>query len=129
MTTSHLLETLASGAGAASAILAAMAAVALLEAAIPLRARGRWNRAHLGPNLALTFVAFATNTLFGAALLAALFRLQGSGLGLLRLSPAAFWSMTPRELAAALRALLGPAADEPPPRAALAQLMARFPDR
>jgi sterol desaturase/sphingolipid hydroxylase (fatty acid hydroxylase superfamily) len=87
MTTSHLLETLASGAGAASAILAAMAAVALLEAAIPLRARGRWNRAHLGPNLALTFVAFATNTLFGAALLAALFRLQGSGLGLLRLLP------------------------------------------
>jgi uncharacterized phage protein (TIGR02216 family) len=54
---------------------------------------------------------------------------MAAGLGLLRLSPAAFWSMTPRELAAALRALLGPAADEPPPRAALAQLMARFPDR
>jgi uncharacterized phage protein (TIGR02216 family) len=52
------------------------------------------------------------------------------GLGLLRLPPADFWSMTPRELAAALRALFGPAiSDAPLPRAALAHLMARFPDR
>jgi len=87
MATASLLEIFASGAGAASTILAAMAAVALLEVAIPLRARGRWSRAHLGPNLALTFVTFATQTLFGAALLAALFRLQGSGLGVLRLLP------------------------------------------
>ena len=55
---------------------------------------------------------------------------MAAGLGLLRLSPAAFWSMTPRELAAALRGLLGPAnTDAPLPRAALAQLMSRFPDR
>jgi uncharacterized phage protein (TIGR02216 family) len=53
---------------------------------------------------------------------------MAAGLGLLRLSPGSFWSMTPRELAAALRALLGPTPDAPPPRAALAQLMARFPD-
>ncbi len=42
-------------------ILAAMAALALLESVIPLRARGRWGRAHLAPNLALTFLTFATN--------------------------------------------------------------------
>ncbi len=51
------------------------------------------------------------------------------GLGVLRLAPAQFWSMTPRELAAALSGGLGIA---PPPRplqrAALRELMARFPD-
>ena len=52
-----------------------------------------------------------------------------AGLGLLRLRPADFWSMTPRELEAALRGLLGPAYfDTPLPRAALAQLMTRYPD-
>jgi uncharacterized phage protein (TIGR02216 family) len=55
---------------------------------------------------------------------------MAAGLGLLRLSPRDFWSMTPRELNAALRGLLGPSAtDAPLPRAALAQLMSRFPDR
>jgi uncharacterized phage protein (TIGR02216 family) len=55
---------------------------------------------------------------------------MAAGLGLLRLSPAAFWSTTPRELAAALRGLLGPTnTDAPLPRASLAQLMSRFPDR
>ena len=34
---------------------------------------------------------------------------MAAGLGLLRLRPADFWSMTPRELEAALRGLLGPA--------------------
>jgi uncharacterized phage protein (TIGR02216 family) len=54
---------------------------------------------------------------------------MAAGLGLLRLAPAAFWSMTPRELEAALRALLGPShADAPLSRTALAQLMARYPD-
>ena len=49
------------------------------------------------------------------------------GLGRLRLSAGAFWALTPRELAAALRAFAGPA---PPAldRAGLAALMARFPD-
>lgn len=53
---------------------------------------------------------------------------MGAGFGLLRLAPDAFWRMTPRELAAALSALL-PAAPEAIDRAGLAALMARFPDR
>ncbi|MFS8039220.1 rcc01693 family protein [Xanthobacter sp. AM11] len=52
---------------------------------------------------------------------------MGAGFGLLRLAPDAFWRMTPRELAAAVRALL------PVPRDALSRtdldaLMRRFPD-
>jgi uncharacterized phage protein (TIGR02216 family) len=55
---------------------------------------------------------------------------MAAGLGLLRLRPADFWSMTPKELDAALRGLLGPAHDrEPLSRAALAELMSRHPDR
>jgi uncharacterized phage protein (TIGR02216 family) len=54
---------------------------------------------------------------------------MAAGLGLLRLRPADLWSMTPRELDAALRGLLGPLhASSPPPRRALAALMARYPD-
>ena len=53
---------------------------------------------------------------------------MAAGLGLLRLPPTHFWSMTPRELEAALRALLGPSPDAPLPRATLAQLMSRYPD-
>jgi uncharacterized phage protein (TIGR02216 family) len=51
------------------------------------------------------------------------------GLGTLRLSPAEFWSMTPRELQAAMRGVLG--ADpgvEAPTRGELAALLIRFPD-
>jgi uncharacterized phage protein (TIGR02216 family) len=54
---------------------------------------------------------------------------MAAGLGLLRLRPADFWSMTPRELEAALRGLLGPGhANDPLPRTMLADLMQRFPD-
>lgn len=49
------------------------------------------------------------------------------GLGVLRLSPDAFWRMTPRELAAALEAL-APLAEGSLSRARLAALQARFPD-
>ena len=73
------------------AILASMAAIALLETAIPLRARGRWNRAHLGPNLALTFLTFATNAVFGAALVMLLAWQRSSGLGLLQLASPPPW--------------------------------------
>lgn len=52
---------------------------------------------------------------------------MGAGLGLLRLSPDAFWRMTPRELAAAMSALLPPSAGHLP-RGDLEALMARFPD-
>jgi uncharacterized phage protein (TIGR02216 family) len=52
---------------------------------------------------------------------------MAAGLGAMRLSPQAFWAMTPRELAAALG--LGIAARSAPGRADLAALMRRFPDR
>lgn len=52
--------------------------------------------------------------------------LMALGLGRLRLSPESFWSMTPRELRAALPAETGAA---PMDRAALDALMARHPDR
>jgi uncharacterized phage protein (TIGR02216 family) len=52
------------------------------------------------------------------------------GLGVLRLSPAVLWSMTPREFAAALEGALGPTAgNDTLDRASLAGLMARYPDR
>lgn len=46
------------------------------------------------------------------------------GLGRLRLAPAAFWALTPREFAA----LLPQPAEAAPSRAALAALMAAHPD-
>lgn len=51
---------------------------------------------------------------------------MAAGLGLLRLPPDAFWRMTPRELAAALRPLApsAPALD----RAGFEDLLRRFPD-
>ena len=49
------------------------------------------------------------------------------GLGVLRLSPEAFWRMTPRELAAAIEAVRGPATARLD-RAGLQDLMRRFPD-
>ena len=50
----------------------------------------------------------------------------GFGLGVLRLAPDAFWRMTPRELAYAIEAATGRSA--PLTRAALDQLMMRYPD-
>jgi uncharacterized phage protein (TIGR02216 family) len=54
--------------------------------------------------------------------------LMALGFGRLRLDSAAFWAMTPRELAAAIEGLTGVWA-APPDRAALDALMRRFPDR
>ena len=55
---------------------------------------------------------------------------MAAGLGTLRLSPDAFWAMTPRELAAALGATQGrPPAAGPPSRAELTRLMQQYPDR
>jgi sterol desaturase/sphingolipid hydroxylase (fatty acid hydroxylase superfamily) len=65
-------------------LLAGMAVLAAIEALVPLHARGRWNRAHLGPNLALTFTTFAMNLLWNAGILALLVWLEGNGFGLLR---------------------------------------------
>jgi len=50
----------------------------------------------------------------------------GFGLGVLRLAPEQFWRMTPRELAYAIEGMSG--AGAPMTRAALTQLMARYPD-
>jgi uncharacterized phage protein (TIGR02216 family) len=50
----------------------------------------------------------------------------GFALGVLRLSPEAFWRMTPRELAYAIEAATGRRA--PLDRASLQQLMKRYPD-
>ncbi|AVT80766.1 rcc01693 family protein [Rhodopseudomonas palustris] len=50
------------------------------------------------------------------------------GLGVLRLPPDQFWRMTPRELAAAIAGLRG-GATPPLGRAALDELMRRYPDR
>jgi uncharacterized phage protein (TIGR02216 family) len=52
---------------------------------------------------------------------------MGFGFGVLQLAPDAFWRMTPRELAHAIRAVRGPAV-APLARADLDDLLARFPD-
>jgi sterol desaturase/sphingolipid hydroxylase (fatty acid hydroxylase superfamily) len=78
------MERFSSSLASIATILGAMALVALLESAIPLRARGPWSRAHLAPNLALSFVAFATNALFGSAVVLALAGLEPAGFGLLQ---------------------------------------------
>lgn len=52
------------------------------------------------------------------------------GLGVLRLEPKAFWSMTLRELEAALGSLLGGLdVVAPPMRRDMTALMQRYPDR
>ncbi len=53
--------------------------------------------------------------------------LIGFGFGVLRLSPQAFWSMTPRELALAIEAVRAPSV-RPMDRDAFAALMSAFPD-
>lgn len=53
---------------------------------------------------------------------------MAAGLGLLGLAPAAFWAMTPRELAAALRGRLGSSVAAPPSKDDVAALMRRYPD-
>lgn len=51
------------------------------------------------------------------------------GLGVLGLAPTAFWSMTLKEIEAAIRGRLGPTASAGPlERGALAALMIQFPD-
>ena len=82
-----LAAPLQSGIATVAVILGVMALVALLETAIPLHARGRWNTDHLVPNLALTFTTFSTNLVFNTALVLVLAALQPSGFGLLHLLP------------------------------------------
>jgi sterol desaturase/sphingolipid hydroxylase (fatty acid hydroxylase superfamily) len=65
------------------AILLAMALVAWIETIIPLHCGERSNRAHFGPNLALTFITFATNLVLNTALVLALMLLPRLGWGVL----------------------------------------------
>jgi sterol desaturase/sphingolipid hydroxylase (fatty acid hydroxylase superfamily) len=81
MTLSSLLETSAS---TIAVVLGAMALVALIEMAIPLHARGPLHRTHVAPNLALTFITFATNVVLNGALVLLLVRLDVTGFGILR---------------------------------------------
>jgi sterol desaturase/sphingolipid hydroxylase (fatty acid hydroxylase superfamily) len=81
MTLSDLLRTNVS---TMAAILSAMALVALIELAIPLHRRGPAHRAHLGPNLGLTAITFATNIFLNGALMVLLAWLEARGLGILR---------------------------------------------
>lgn len=67
-------------------ILVAMAVVALAESVIPLHPRGQWSAAHLGPNLTLTGLTFATNLCFNVALVWLLVLLEARGVGLFRLA-------------------------------------------
>ena len=54
---------------------------------------------------------------------------MAAGLGVLKLSPRHFWSMTPREFAAAVAPETARRQLEaPPPRSALDDLMQRYPD-
>jgi uncharacterized phage protein (TIGR02216 family) len=52
---------------------------------------------------------------------------MGVGLGVMRLSPATFWAMTPREFTAAVRGLVPPAAPRFR-RTRLDELMQTYPD-
>jgi sterol desaturase/sphingolipid hydroxylase (fatty acid hydroxylase superfamily) len=63
-------------------LLAAMAGLTLLEALIPLRARGVWNRRHLVPNLTLTLITLALSLVLNIAILLGLVWLQARGWGL-----------------------------------------------
>ena len=71
------------GFGTIAAILLAMALIALVEAAIPLHRRTRWNSVHLSPNLTLTVVYFATGLIFNAGLVLVLLELEDRQLGML----------------------------------------------
>jgi sterol desaturase/sphingolipid hydroxylase (fatty acid hydroxylase superfamily) len=73
--------------GTIGAILLTMAVVAWLETVIPLHLGARSRRAHLVPNLALTFITFVTNVFLNAALLSTLMRLPALGFGVLKRFP------------------------------------------
>jgi sterol desaturase/sphingolipid hydroxylase (fatty acid hydroxylase superfamily) len=79
------LEPWLDGLRSIGAIAALMALVALVEVAVPLRKRSERHRAHIGPNLALTAIAFGTNLVMNVALVSALVWMEARGLGLLRM--------------------------------------------
>ena len=72
-----------SGSGTIATILATMALVSAVEVLVPLHARGGWHRRHLGPNLALTLLTFATNLLLSIGLVPLVLALEAHDVGLL----------------------------------------------
>ncbi|MEW6267827.1 MAG: sterol desaturase family protein [Thermodesulfobacteriota bacterium] len=68
-------------------LVGAMSVIAAIEAEWPLRAREPWHTAHLGPNLGLTLLTFATNLFLNAGLVAALLWCEARGIGLLNALP------------------------------------------
>jgi sterol desaturase/sphingolipid hydroxylase (fatty acid hydroxylase superfamily) len=76
--------------GTIGVILATMAALAAVEAVLPLRERAR-SGVRMRANLALTFITFATNIGWNALLIAALVKAQSTGFGLLSAWPLPPW--------------------------------------
>ena len=81
-------------------ILVTMAVVACIETVVPLHRWGRSSRAHLGPNLALTFITFGTNVFMNLAVVAGLMLLGRLGFGILN-------ALRPPPLLSAAAAVLG----------------------
>ncbi len=76
------LSEIQAGSDSILVIAAALAAVSVLETALPLAPRGPWNRRHLAPNLALGGITLATNLVFSAGLVILLGELAASRIGL-----------------------------------------------
>jgi hypothetical protein len=83
-------------------ILAGMVAIGALELAIPLHARSRDHTAHITPNLALTFLTFATNAVLNTLVVGILTWLQSKRWGLLN-------QLTVTPLVALVSVLMAPA--------------------
>jgi sterol desaturase/sphingolipid hydroxylase (fatty acid hydroxylase superfamily) len=73
-------------------LFAAMAALALLEAILPLRTRTAWSGRHLAPNIALTLITVATNAAMNIPLLIALAWFQREGWGLFNVLELPAWA-------------------------------------
>jgi sterol desaturase/sphingolipid hydroxylase (fatty acid hydroxylase superfamily) len=78
-----MTEPLSSTLVSAGSVLAAMTVVAVVEAAIPLRIRGKWNADHLAPNLAMTLITLGSNILIALPLVTVLAWLQKNNLGVM----------------------------------------------
>lgn len=74
-----LLEPLLSSASTIGGVVLAMVVLAGVETITPDRARGRWHRAHLGANLALSAITLVTSAVLNAALVLALFQIEAAG--------------------------------------------------
>src|SRR5262249_5044245 len=83
----HLFAELLHSLATIGVILAVMALAAVIERIVPLHPPGKWNKVHLRPNLALTFLTFATNLFLNIAVIMILARFQSNGSGVLNQFP------------------------------------------